>query len=168
MAVLPSLRPSSLRLLQFIFVLLILLRSRLISLPKDSLERLRDATAGKRLSAAELTEILQRIYVKESDGSRTLLVPYRNRLAKVPIRDTPADLLASNARHFPSQSTDLVNTKNSKKKSKALLDPKFVRALRALLFHIAIPSWKSKEALILAVHSFFLVARTVLSVVVAR
>ncbi|KAJ3765926.1 ABC transporter transmembrane region 2-domain-containing protein [Lentinula raphanica] len=168
MAVLPSLRPSSLRLLQFIFVLLILLRSRLISLPKDSLERLRDATAGKRLSAAELTEILQRIYVKESDGSRTLLVPYRNRLAKVPIRDTPADVLSSNARHFPSQSTDLGNTKNSKKKSKALLDPKFVRALRALLFHIAIPSWKSKEALILAVHSFFLVARTVLSVVVAR
>ncbi|KAJ3755407.1 ABC transporter transmembrane region 2-domain-containing protein [Lentinula raphanica] len=130
--------------------------------------RLRDATAGKRLSAAELTEILQRIYVKESDGSRTLLVPYRNRLAKVPIRDTPADVLSSNARHFPSQSTDLGNTKNSKKKSKALLDPKFVRALRALLFHIAIPSWKSKEALILAVHSFFLVARTVLSVVVAR
>ncbi|KAJ3987046.1 ABC transporter transmembrane region 2-domain-containing protein [Lentinula detonsa] len=159
MAVLSTLRPST-RLLQIIFVLLIL-RSRLITLPKDSLERLRDATAGKRLSAAELTEILQQIYVKESDGSRTLLVPYRNRLAKVPIRDTAAEVLTSNAKHFPIQSSD-------SKKSKALLDPRFVRALRALLFHIAIPSWKCKESLILAVHSFFLVARTVLSVVVAR
>ncbi|KAJ4468734.1 ABC transporter transmembrane region 2-domain-containing protein [Lentinula aciculospora] len=159
MAVLSALRPST-RLLQIIFVLIIF-RSRLITLPQDVLERLRDATAGKRLSAAELTAILQQIYVKESDGSKTLLVPYRNRLAKVPIHDTAADVLASNSKHFPLQSSD-------SKRTKALLDPKFVRALRALLFHIAIPSWKSKEALIIAVHSFFLVVRTILSVVVAR
>ncbi|KAJ3813026.1 ABC transporter transmembrane region 2-domain-containing protein [Lentinula lateritia] len=125
------------------------------------MSRLRDATAGKPLSAAELTEVLQQTYIKERDGSKTLLVPYRNRLAKVSIHDTAADILTSNAKHFPLRSSDY-------KKSKGLLDPKFVRALRALLFHIAIPSLKSKEAFILAVHSFFLVARTVLSVAVAR
>ncbi|KAJ3936183.1 MAG: ABC transporter transmembrane region 2-domain-containing protein [Lentinula lateritia] len=159
MAVLSTLRPSN-RLLQIIFILLIL-RTRLITLPKDSFERLRNATAGKRLSAAELTAVLQQIYIKERDGSKTLLAPYRNRLAKVSIHEIAADILASNAKHFPLQSSD-------SKKSKGLLDPKFVRALRALLFHIAIPSLKSKEAFILAVHSFFLVARTVLSVAVAR
>ena len=44
--------------------------------------RLRDATAGKRLSPEELTSILQQVYVKEPDGLKTLLVTYRNRLAK--------------------------------------------------------------------------------------
>lgn len=49
------------------------------------MSRLRNATAGKRLSAAELTAVLQQIYIKERDGSKTLLAPYRNRLAKVNI-----------------------------------------------------------------------------------
>ncbi|KAF9071860.1 ABC transporter transmembrane region 2-domain-containing protein [Rhodocollybia butyracea] len=157
MAVFSKLQPS---LWQIIFVLLIL-RSRLVTLPKETLERLRDVTAGKRLSAAELTSILQQIYVKEGDGSKTLLVTYRNRLAKLPIRDIPEDVLASNAKHFPLRSS-------TSKKTKALLDPTFIHALRSLLFRIAIPSWKSEEALIIAVHSCFLVARTVLSIVVAR
>ncbi|KIK70089.1 hypothetical protein GYMLUDRAFT_34553 [Collybiopsis luxurians FD-317 M1] len=157
MAVLSKLRPS---LIQIIFVFLIL-RSRLFTLPKATLERLRDATAGKRLSSAELTAVLQQIFVKEPDGSKTLLVTYRNRLAKIPIRDTPSDVLASNAKFFPLRSS-------GSKKSKALLDSNFLHAIRSLLFRIAVPSWKSKEALILAFHSFFLVSRTVLSVVVAR
>jgi ATP-binding cassette, subfamily D (ALD), peroxisomal long-chain fatty acid import protein len=157
MPVLSKLRPN---LLQIIFAFLII-RSRLVTLPKDLLERLRDATAGKRLSASELIAILQQVYVKESDGSKTLLVTYRNRLAKIPIREVPANVLASNAKFFlPSSS--------GSKKSKTSLDSKFLHALRSLLFRIAIPSWKSKEALILAFHSFFLVSRTVLSIVVAR
>ncbi|KAF5390076.1 hypothetical protein D9757_003756 [Collybiopsis confluens] len=164
MAALSKLRPS---LAQIIFVLLIL-RSRLITLPKDTLERLQDATAGKRLSPDELTAILQQVYVKESDGSKTLLVTYRNRLAKagrrvpdIPIRDISPDELASNAKFFRLRSSNSNN-------SKTLLDSNFLHALRSLLFRIAIPSWKSKEALILAFHSFFLVSRTVLSIVVAR
>ena len=47
------------------------------------------------------------------------------------------------------------------------LDKTFLRQLLAIL-KIAFPSWRSKESLILLLHSFFLVARTVLSVGVAR
>lgn len=96
MAVHSILRPS---LFQIIFVLLIL-RSRIITLPKEFLERcrskhcfllirfwsssrIRDVTTGKRLSAVELISILQQVYVKEPDGSKTLLLTYRNRLQTV-------------------------------------------------------------------------------------
>ena len=47
------------------------------------------------------------------------------------------------------------------------LDKTFLRQLLAIL-KIAFPSFRSKESLILLLHSFFLVARTVLSVGVAR
>lgn len=47
------------------------------------------------------------------------------------------------------------------------LDKTFLKQLLAIL-KIAFPSWHSKEALILLLHSFFLVSRTVLSVGVAR
>ena len=47
------------------------------------------------------------------------------------------------------------------------LDNTFLRQLLSIL-KIAFPSWRSKEALILVSHSFFLVLRTVLSVGVAR
>ncbi|KAH7924686.1 hypothetical protein BV22DRAFT_1090377 [Leucogyrophana mollusca] len=44
----------------------------------------------------------------------------------------------------------------------------FLRQLRPLLFRIAVPSWHSREALLLVTHSLFLVLRTVLSIAVAR
>lgn len=44
----------------------------------------------------------------------------------------------------------------------------FVRQLKAILFRVAFPSLRSKETLILTLHSFFLVLRTVLSIAVAR
>ena len=43
-----------------------------------------------------------------------------------------------------------------------------MKQLRAILFRIAFPSWRSKESMIVVFHSFFLVLRTVLSVGVAR
>jgi ATP-binding cassette subfamily D (ALD) long-chain fatty acid import protein len=43
-----------------------------------------------------------------------------------------------------------------------------LRQLRAILFRIAFPTWRSKETLVVVFHSFFLVLRTVLSVAVAR
>lgn len=53
-------------------------------------------------------------------------------------------------------------------KSKPNIDTAFLRQLRAILFRIAFPSFRSKETLIVVLHSFFLVLRTVLSVAVAR
>jgi ATP-binding cassette, subfamily D (ALD), peroxisomal long-chain fatty acid import protein len=47
------------------------------------------------------------------------------------------------------------------------LDKTFLRQLKAIM-RIAFRSWYSKESLILFMHSFFLVLRTVLSVGVAR
>lgn len=47
------------------------------------------------------------------------------------------------------------------------IDKIFLRQLRAIL-RITFPSWYSKETLILILHSFFLVSRTVLSVGVAK
>ena len=48
------------------------------------------------------------------------------------------------------------------------VDVSFACQLASIVFRVAIPSWYSKEALILLAHSFFLVMRTVLSVAVAR
>lgn len=61
----------------------ILLRSRLLSLPKDAIRNLRTVAYGKRLSEEELTEVLQQVYVDGPDGTRTLLVPYRDRISEV-------------------------------------------------------------------------------------
>ena len=66
-------------------------------------------------------------------------------------------MIEENARHFP-----LVPASH-----KPNLDKTFLRQLMAIM-RIAFPSWHSKEALILVMHSFFLVLRTVLSVGVAR
>lgn len=44
----------------------------------------------------------------------------------------------------------------------------FVRQLKAILFRVAFPKFRSKETLILILHSVFLVLRTVLSIAVAR
>ncbi|KAI0945404.1 hypothetical protein AcW1_001637 [Taiwanofungus camphoratus] len=76
---------------------------------------------------------------------------------QVPIRPTPASTLASNAAQFPPLPPS----------HKPSLDRTFLRQLHALL-RIAFPSWRTKEAALLALHSGFLVFRTLLSVAVAR
>ena len=73
------------------------------------------------------------------------------------VKPTPASVIEKNAKRFP-----LVPASH-----KPSLDKTFLRQLLAIL-RIAFPSWRSKEALILVSHSFFLVLRTVLSVAVAR
>ncbi|KAI0938687.1 hypothetical protein AcV5_000308 [Taiwanofungus camphoratus] len=78
-------------------------------------------------------------------------------VAYVPIRPTPASTLASNAAQFPPLPPS----------HKPSLDRTFLRQLHALL-RIALPSWRTKEAALLVLHSSFLVFRTLLSVAVAR
>ena len=65
--------------------------------------------------------------------------------------------LSTNAKNFP-----LVPPSHKPNVDRVLL-----RQLFAIL-RIAFPSWRSKEVLILVLHSTFLVLRTVLSVAVAR
>lgn len=57
---------------------LLLLRSSIISLPGYLISKLRYAARGKRLTTEELLQTLQQVYVKEKDGSKTLLVPYKD------------------------------------------------------------------------------------------
>ncbi|KAJ7671532.1 ABC transporter transmembrane region 2-domain-containing protein [Mycena polygramma] len=133
---------------------ILLLRGRILSIPaRIKLPQLR----GKKLTPEELLNALQQLYVVE-DGVKTLLVPYRDRLHKVPIHPTSPEKFASDARHFPPISAA----------AKPNIDAAFLRQLNAILFRIAFPSFRSKETLIVVSHSFFLVLRTVLSIAVAR
>lgn len=60
----------------------------------------------------------------------------------------------------------IIGTKNLKK-AKVQVDRKFLKQLRIILA-ICIPTWKSKTVGIVTLHTFFLVLRTYLSLVIAR
>lgn len=79
---------------------------------------------------------------------------------KVNIRPTPPEKFESDAPYFP-EIPPVSQTKPN-------VDTNFLRQLRAILFRIAFPKFRSKETFIVALHSFFLILRTVLSVGVAR
>ncbi|KAG9224513.1 hypothetical protein CCMSSC00406_0002336 [Pleurotus cornucopiae] len=154
----------------------LVLRSRIFTIPKDALARLKKVAGVNQNAAQELAEALQQVYTKEADGSKTLLVPYRNRVSKVRpsssyqaciqlppkvnIRPTPTEKFESDAPYFP-EIPPVSQTKPN-------VDSNFLRQLRAILFRIAFPKFRSKETFIVALHSFFLILRTVLSVGVAR
>lgn len=80
---LPPITPQSRRPLLLALVVVLLLRSRLISAPKEALLRLRSAAYKSRLSPEELSEALQQVYITEPDGSKTILVPHRDSISKV-------------------------------------------------------------------------------------
>lgn len=69
-------------LLLLIFSLL-LLRSRLITGPKELLRNLQVVTSKHRVSEEELSRALQQLYVKDSDGTQRLLVPHEGRIKQV-------------------------------------------------------------------------------------
>ncbi|THV05046.1 hypothetical protein K435DRAFT_850251 [Dendrothele bispora CBS 962.96] len=144
MAVLSTLRRSQANTASIALLVLVLLLTR------SRLSTLRNAWRRPQLSSAELNQVLQQVYVQAKDGSKTLLVPYSDRLNKFGLKETPNEEIEKNAQYFQN------------------LDNNFTKTLSALLFRIAIPSIKSKEALTLILHSFFLVMRTALSIVVAR
>ncbi|KZP15900.1 hypothetical protein FIBSPDRAFT_1047840 [Athelia psychrophila] len=139
--------------------LLVLLRSA----PGHALSALKGKVTGKtaRLTKEELAVALQQIYVTEDDGTRRLLVPNEDKyISKIAIRPTPLPKLLADAAAFPPLT--------GKAKTKPGIDASFLRQLKAILFRVAFPSWRSSEAGIVALHSMFLVLRTVLSIAVAR
>lgn len=72
----------------------LLLRSRLVSVPKDALLALKSVAGESRLSKEELDKAQQQLYVKNEDGSQSLLVPYRGRVSKVRISISSRDLVS--------------------------------------------------------------------------
>ncbi|TFK89661.1 hypothetical protein K466DRAFT_584399 [Polyporus arcularius HHB13444] len=156
-AVLNSLSPRARRSLLVAVFTFLLLRGRIASIPKIVLSKLKIVAVRSDVTQEELAQALQQVYVDEPDGSKTLLIPYQGSISKVTITPTPTSVIEENTKHFP-----LVPGSH-----KPNLDKTFLRQLMAIM-RIAFPSWRSKEALILVMHSFFLVLRTVLSVGVAR
>lgn len=75
--------PKSRKPLIVLLAAILLLRSRLLSLPSGALKRIPVVLRKGHLSQEELNEILQRVYETEEDGSKTVLVPYRNQVTKV-------------------------------------------------------------------------------------
>ncbi|KAI0719236.1 ABC transporter transmembrane region 2-domain-containing protein [Fomitopsis betulina] len=143
-------------LLLLIFSLL-LLRSRLLTGPRQVIRSLRSVTSKHRASGEELSRAWQQLYVKDADGTERLLVPYEGHIKEVSIRPTSQSVISENAHRFPPTSAS----------HKPRLDKTFFRQLLAIL-RVAFPSYHSKEAFILLAHTSFLVFRTVLSVAVAR
>ncbi|TRM67607.1 ABC transporter transmembrane region 2-domain-containing protein [Schizophyllum amplum] len=129
-------------------------------MPKNTLDKLRAVAHRKNLSAQELSEALQQLYVRQPNGDKTLLVPSRDRVSKVTIHETPDDKFAADAKHFPPLPPST--------KRKPNINGAFLRQLRAIFFRVAMPSLLSKEAFVVVAHSFFLVMRTYLSVLVAK
>ncbi|PPR01356.1 hypothetical protein CVT24_006310 [Panaeolus cyanescens] len=156
------------------FLVFLLLRSRAVTLSKDAINALGDLpqklkSRKKKLTEEELSRVLQQVYLEkdvtpeeEADGVRkkTLLVPYRGGVVKVPIESTPLSKFKEDAPYFPPLSVEQT--------LKPSLSLEFLAQLRAILFRIAIPSISSSETGIVALHSTFLVLRTVLSILVAR
>ncbi|KAL9935777.1 hypothetical protein V8E36_005354 [Tilletia maclaganii] len=150
-----------------------------------------NAPENDPLKALEIT------YVPQKDGSHNLLVPVRNGtgISKVNIVPTPE---ATFRKHYPFFAKQPPVTSASASKSKGADGPtrdlakkeeakairaegsaaaatakkvgvnkEFFRQLRAI-FLILIPHSNSREVFIFALHSFFLMLRTYLSVLVAR
>ncbi|VDC07481.1 unnamed protein product [Peniophora sp. CBMAI 1063] len=131
---------------------LLLARSRLLDIPRALLSSKLHHPAS---SESELEAALQEIYRPNPDGSRTLLVPHRQRISEVTIRPLSESTLKQTAHLFPPVSAHT--------RSKPALDRAFFRQLASLL-RLALP----RQIPLVALHSFFLVARTVLSIAVAR
>src|SRR5579863_2317224 len=79
MSLYPPSRPNILVLLS----LFLLLRSRVITGPRDLVRALSRVGLSSNSSPTELANALRQLYVEERDGTRKLLVPFRNSISKV-------------------------------------------------------------------------------------
>lgn len=75
------------------FLILLLLRSRTVSLTASAYDSIKEHVLKlqkklrqklkRKLSKEEMDRVLQQVYVEDEGGSKTLLVPYRERIVKV-------------------------------------------------------------------------------------
>ncbi|WVQ86068.1 hypothetical protein IAT38_008236 [Cryptococcus sp. DSM 104549] len=111
------------------------------------------------LNTPALEKKLVDLYIPDpaGSGSRTLLVPHMGRISKVRITPTSKELYAQHLSAFPPLPAG----------EKLGVNKNFWRMLGAVL-KVAFPSKTGKEAFLLLLHTFFLLSRTVLSVMVAK
>lgn len=109
-------------------------------------------------------EIAQReMFKTRSDGQRELLIPHRGKLRKILIRPTSTNAIDLHSMYFtPPKSSIRSNGKKS-----VGVNREFFRQLKCLLM-IIIPRSTSKEVFMIIFHSFFLLMRTYLSLLVAK
>ncbi|KAG8812581.1 hypothetical protein FRC17_001958 [Serendipita sp. 399] len=139
--------------LLIVLALVLLSRSRITALnPVKFGPLLQD-----KATAQELQQARKQLYFDEDDGSKTLLLPYRGRVSRIPITPISPEVFKRDAANF----------KPIPKSHKPNVDRLFLKQLLAIL-RIVFPSLTSKEVGILLLHTFFLVTRTVLSVYVAH
>jgi hypothetical protein len=62
--------------------LALLLRTRIITGPRDLVHKLRHVGSSSELGPSELNQALQQLYVERPDGTRQLLVPSNNGISK--------------------------------------------------------------------------------------
>lgn len=85
--------------------LALLLRTRIITGPRDLVHKLSHVGVSTGLSPSELNQALQQLYVEGSDGTRQLLVPFNNSISKARLiifrlclsLTTPSGLFASHS-----------------------------------------------------------------------
>ncbi|RHZ85610.1 hypothetical protein Glove_63g89 [Diversispora epigaea] len=100
-----------------------------------------------------------------------LKVPYKNRLATVTLRPTPIEVLKRNKKRFPPiidhPQQQQQPQQRRRQHQKVGVNKTFLKQITALL-RIIIPRVRSKEVIILVLHTAFLLLRTWLSIVVAK
>ncbi|KAK4129275.1 hypothetical protein N657DRAFT_560692 [Parathielavia appendiculata] len=110
-------------------------------------------------------------WLHNSDGSRTIYVPYinRDRPAKVVIHTTKPLTFQAHRRLFlnPPRVSGLGDGHVPPTQTKPGINLAFLHQILSLM-SIMIPRWNSKEAVLLVSHSAFLMLRTYMSLVVAR
>jgi hypothetical protein len=117
----------------------------------------------KRTERAQTRPSLTRTTTDLYDGpvgnkKYTLIVPYKNRTAKVTVRPIPPETFKKHKKLFPLPTGGL---------QRVGVNKIFFGQLAAI-FKVILPKFRSKEAMILLLHSVFLVLRTWLSIIVAR
>ena len=78
-----SLDPKSTRPLLTLLFAVLLLRSRLITGPRDVVIALKKAAGIQRPTPEELEQARQQLYRKNTDGTKNLLITYQNRISEV-------------------------------------------------------------------------------------
>ena len=112
--------------------------------------------------------------LRGKDGTRILVIPYRNSTAKITIHETKSTTFDAHRRLFlaPPKSTGLEGPQTPvlggpAPQSRPGLNLAFLHQYLSLM-SIMIPRWNSKECGLLVSQSIFLALRTWLSLVVAR
>lgn len=75
-------------------VIILLARSRILDFSKLALSR-RPQLQAPRASPEELQEAIKQLYVDEADGSKTILVPFRDRVSTVRSSSSLLPLISS-------------------------------------------------------------------------